>query len=166
MALKELTMRRQLWVLLPLLMLQACASIVVTEKPKMLPKTIVPSQLQSTYDSFQYAPAVRAGDFIYLSGVVAAVGADKSPSALTAAIEKAFDDIDMIFEAAETDWDHVVDVTTYLTDLDAHLGSLWDVKASRVSAPYPAWTAIGVDRLYGGDDAIIEIKVTVYHPQN
>lgn len=165
-SLLEKNMLRKMWACLPLILLQACVSVSVSENLKTLPKTIVPAQLQSTYDSFQYAPAVKAGDFIYLSGVVASVGDDKSPEALKTSIEAAFDEIDMILEAADTDWDHVVDVTAYLTDLEAHLGPLWEVKGRRVSAPFPAWTAIGVDSLYGGDGAIIEIKVTAYHPQN
>jgi enamine deaminase RidA (YjgF/YER057c/UK114 family) len=125
---------------------------------------IVPPALQETYDQLQYAPAVRAGDFIYLSGVVATLGEEESADNITPAVNRAFDEIDMILKEAGTDWNHVVDVTSYITNIDANLLPLWAVKAERVPAPYPAWTAIGVSSLYGGKAAFAEIKITVYHP--
>lgn len=124
--------------------------------------TIVPASLQETYDTLQYAPATRAGDMLYLSGVVATVA--EGETSVEPAIERSFDDIEMILAQSGASWADVVDVTSYTTDLDAHLGPLWGVKAERVGAPYPSWTLIGVDRLYGGDAAIIETKVTAYLP--
>lgn len=123
---------------------------------------LVPEGFEKTYQELQYAPAVRAGSMLYLSGVVANV-ADGETS-MVPAIERAFDEIETILAHAGAQWSDVVDVTSYMTDLDNQLWPLWEVKGQRVPAPYPAWTAIGVDRLYGGDAAIIEIKVTAYLP--
>lgn len=128
-------------------------------------KVIVPEVMKETYENFQYAPAVIAGDYIYLSGVVARLNEGETSDNITPAVERAFDDIEIVMKEAGIDWSHVVDVTSYLTNLDRDLGSMWTVKGRRVPAPYPAWTAIGVDSLFGGDTAIIEIKVTAYKPQ-
>lgn len=128
-------------------------------------EVIVPEAWQETYDNFQYAPAVRAGDMLYLSGVVVRLKEGETDADISAAVNRAFDMIDGILAEAGADWSDVVDVTSYHTDFDAHFNQMWAVKMQRVAAPYPAWTAIGIDRLYGGDSAIIEIKVTAYLPQ-
>lgn len=143
--------------------LSACVTSITTDvSPEPFRDTIVPASLADSYDALQYAPATRAGDMLYLSGVVATV-ADGETS-FEPAIERSFDEIEMILAEAGADWSDVVDVTSYTTNLDAHLNALWGIKAARVGAPYPSWTVIGVDSLYGGDAAIIETKVTAYLP--
>lgn len=145
------------------LLLPACSTTINADATsKSLRQTIVPDALAQTYDELQYAPATRAGDMLYLSGVLAIV--EDGETSIEPAIERSFDEIEMILAEAGADWSDVVDVTSYTTDLDAHLGPLWGIKAERVAAPYPSWTLIGVDRLYGGDGAIIETKVTAYLP--
>lgn len=98
---------------------------------------------------------------LYLSGVVANVK-ESDEGDISLAIERAFDDIELILSEVGASWNNVVDVTSYMTDLDQQIGTLWAVKEKRVPAPYPAWTAIGVSRLFGGDSAIIEIKVVAH----
>ncbi|MEM9600940.1 MAG: Rid family hydrolase [Pseudomonadota bacterium] len=126
----------------------------------MTRETIIPDSLRETYETLQYAPATRAGNMLFLSGVLAIV--EEGETDLTPAINRMFDEIELILREAGADWSDVVDVTSYTTDLDVHLDPLWTVKAERVSAPYPSWTLIGTSRLYGGDAAIIETKVTAY----
>lgn len=131
-----------------------------------MPRTaIVPEAMKENYESFQFAPAMRAGDMLYLSGVVVTLAEGESPDDITPAVTRAFDEIELVLAEAGASWNDVVDVTSYLTDLDRDLGPMWAVKGERVPAPYPAWTAIGVSRLFGGDAAIIEIKVTAYLPE-
>ncbi|MEO1574265.1 MAG: Rid family hydrolase [Pseudomonadota bacterium] len=141
-----------------LAVLMFCSGCATAVKPPA--GVVVPDGMETTYREFQYAPAVRAGSMLYLSGVVARI-ADGETS-MVPAIERAFDEIETILSHAGATWSDVVDVTSYMTDLDAQIGPLWQVKGQRVTEPYPAWTAIGVERLYGGDAAIIEIKVTAY----
>ena len=124
--------------------------------------TIVPESLKDVYEELQYAPATRAGNMLYLSGVLAIV--EEGEKSLEPAIHRMFDEIEMILSEAGASWADVVDVTSYTTDLDSHLDPLWGIKSERVSAPYPSWTLIGTTRLYGGDGAIIETKVTAYLP--
>jgi enamine deaminase RidA (YjgF/YER057c/UK114 family) len=150
--------------LLGMALLSACAANITTKTaPEPLRETIIPASLTETYDTLQYAPATRAGDMLYLSGVLAIMA--EGETSIEPAIERSFDEIEMILAESGANWSDVVDVTSYTTDLDAHLGPLWGIKAERVGAPYPSWTLIGVDRLYGGDGAIIETKVTAYLPE-
>ena len=103
-----------------------------------------------------YATAVIAGDTIYLSGVVA--GPTKGESDLAPGYERAFAHIAATLARAGASWDDVVDITTFHTDLAAHIDGFAAVKNRHVKAPFPAWTAIGVSRLYE-PTAVVEIKV-------
>lgn len=103
-----------------------------------------------------YATAVIAGDTIYLSGVVA--GPAKGESDLAPGYERAFAHIAATLARAGASWDDVVDITTFHTDLAAHIDGFAAVKNRHVKAPFPAWTAIGVSRLYE-PTAVVEIKV-------
>ncbi|MFK7888342.1 MAG: Rid family hydrolase [Gammaproteobacteria bacterium] len=142
--------------------LSGCATSGTSDQTASKKRAIVPPSQAAQYREFQYAPAMQAGPMLYLSGVVATV--EDGESTLLPAIERAFDEIELILREAGADWSDVVDVTSYHTDLDNSIGPLWQIKGQRVPAPYPAWSAIGVDRLYGGEPAIIEIKVTAYRP--
>ena len=103
-----------------------------------------------------YATAVIAGDTIYLSGVVA--GPAQGESDLAPGYERAFAHIAATLARAGASWDDVVDITTFHTDLAAHIDGFAAVKNRHVKAPFPAWTAIGVSRLYE-PTAVVEIKV-------
>ncbi|HEV2597415.1 RidA family protein [Sphingopyxis sp.] len=108
-----------------------------------------------------YADAVIAGDTIYLSGVVA--GPAKGESDLAAGYDRAFKHIAATLARAGASWDDVVDITTFHTDLAAHIDGFAAVKNRYVKAPFPAWTAIGVSRLYE-PSAVVEIKVVARRP--
>lgn len=108
-----------------------------------------------------YADAVIAGDTIYLSGVVA--GPAKGESDLAAGYDRAFKHIAATLARAGASWDDVVDITTFHTDLAAHIDGFAAVKNRYVKAPFPAWTAIGVSRLYE-PTAVVEIKVVARRP--
>ena len=103
-----------------------------------------------------YATAVIAGDTIYLSGVVAGPAAGESD--LAPGYERAFAHIAATLAREGASWDDVVDITTFHTDLAAHIDGFAAVKNRHVKAPFPAWTAIGVTRLYE-PTAVVEIKV-------
>jgi enamine deaminase RidA (YjgF/YER057c/UK114 family) len=110
---------------------------------------------------YGYAEAVRAGDMIYLSGVVA--GPVAGEQGLVPAYERAFAHIGSILKRAGASWDDVVDITTYHTDVDKQIADIATVKNRYVKAPFPAWTAIQISRLFE-PTAVTEIKVTAYKP--
>lgn len=106
-----------------------------------------------------FADAVIAGDMVYLSGVIA----DRRPedTSFIPAYERAFSRIGAILKRAGVSWDDVVDLTTFHTDLTSQAADVVAVKDRYVKAPFPAWTAITVSRLYE-DRGVTEIKVTAY----
>ena len=103
-----------------------------------------------------YASAVRVGDTIYLSGVVA--GVHRGETDLTLGYERAFQRIGETLKSAGASWDDVVDITTFHTDLTTQMPAIVAVKNRYIKAPFPAWTAIQVARLIP-TNGITEIKI-------
>ena len=124
-------------------------------------KVIVPDEWRKAYEDLHYAPAVRAGDQLILSGVVAGLGPDETDADQAAAFARAFDAIGRILTEAGADWGDVVEIITYHTDLPEQIAVFGEVKDRYIKEPYPAWTAIDVDRLYP-DRGLVEIKITAY----
>lgn len=122
---------------------------------------IVPEAWKQSYDELHYAPAVRAGDLLILSGVVAGLGPDPDDTDAAAGYDRAFKAIGQILTEAGADWDDVVEIQTFHTDLPAQINEFAAVKDRYIKEPYPAWTAIDIDRLYP-DRGLVEIKITAY----
>lgn len=135
------------------------------------PQAIVPAGLEWQVKDYGFSPAVRAGDFIFVSGVVAgyAAGEDGKPvapsdAAIEAGFERALARLEGIIKAAGADWSDVAEMTSNHTDLPAQARILMKVKATRMKEPYPAWTAIDVDRLWP-DNGFAEIRLTLHAPR-
>ena len=137
--------------------LGACATDAPTEP---VHQVFVPPPVQQTYEDFHFAPMVRAGDFLFLSGVVAG-GFDDETIDDEAAYERAFQAIEYFLGQAGAGWEHVVELETFHTDMPAQFDTFAAVKDKYIAAPYPSWTAIDIDRLYP-DNALAEIKVVAY----
>ena len=111
-------------------------------------------------EQWGYADAIVAGDTIYLSGIVAS---QREGETLEAAYERAYDRIGAILRRAGASWDDVVDITTYHTDVTAQMPAIVAVQRRHIRPPFPAWTAIDVDRLIP-DRGITEIKIVARRP--
>ncbi|HYD36941.1 MAG TPA: Rid family hydrolase [Allosphingosinicella sp.] len=111
-------------------------------------------------EEWGYSDAVVAGDTIYLSGIV--VG-QREGEALEAAYDRTYRQIGAILARAGASWDDVVDITSFHTDVTAQMPAIVAAHKKYVKAPYPAWTAIDVDRLIP-DRGITEIKIVARRP--
>ena len=107
-----------------------------------------------------YNDAIVAGDTIYLSGVV--VG-QRDGESLEAAYTRAYARIGNVLQRAGATWDDVVDITSYHTDVNAQIEAMATVQRRHIRPPFPAWTAIDVDRLIP-DRGITEIKIVAHRP--
>ena len=92
---------------------------------------------------------------VYMSGVVVGQGDGES---LEDAFTRAYERIGSILIRAGATWEDVVDITSFHTDVRAQLEAISSVHRRYISPPFPAWTAIGVNRLLP-DRGIAEIKV-------
>jgi len=127
------------------------ATIVMPENPAA----------REMLEAWGFADAIVAGDTVYLSGVV--VGLRPGESDLEAAYGRAFEQIGAILKRAGANWDDVVDITSFHTDLTTQMPAIVAVKNRYVKPPFPAWTAIGITRLIP-DRGITEIKIVAKLP--
>ena len=129
----------------------------------MPPRDVVfPAGRQALYEHHRYSPAVRADGFLFVSGQVGS-REDGSPEPdFEAQVRLAFANLQSILRAAGCSLDDIVDVTTFHTDPERQFDTVLAVKNDIFpQAPYPAWSALGVNWLAGFD---FEIKVVARLP--
>ena len=108
-----------------------------------------------------YSQAVRAGDTVYLSGQIPL---DPQTMKLVEGdfeiqAKRVFENLRAVCRAAGGDFDRVVRVTVYLTDL-ANFAKVNEVMATYFKEPYPARAAVGVASLPRG--AGVEVDAVMY----
>ena len=105
-----------------------------------------------------YSDAVIVGDLVILSGVMA--GPMEGDEGMQPAFTRAFDQIGSTLERAGVGWDDVVELETFHAGpMGPQLDEFVQVKNRFITAPFPAWTAVGVTELYE-PTALVEIKIT------
>lgn len=124
---------------------------------------VFPAGRQALYEQHRYSPAVRADGFLFVSGQVGS-REDGSPEPdFEAQVRLAFANLQATLRAAGCGLDDIVDVTTFHTDPERQFDTVLAVKDDIFpQAPYPAWTALGVNWLAGFD---FEIKVVARLPR-
>jgi enamine deaminase RidA (YjgF/YER057c/UK114 family) len=110
------------------------------------------------FTEWGFAEAVIDGDRVWLSGVVAGLRNGESMADAEAAYDRAFKMLDDVLKRSGSGFDGVVDITTFHTDLPAQFEGFRKVKDRYIREPFPAWTAIDIDRLVP-DSGLIEIKL-------
>ncbi|MGY8707499.1 RidA family protein [Bradyrhizobium sp. 18BD] len=123
---------------------------------------IFPQNRHALYEQHGYSAAIRSGDLLFVSGQVGS-RADGSPEPdFEAQVRLAFANLGATLAAGGCTFDDIVDVTTFHTDPEKQFGTIMTVKGDVFAqAPYPNWTAIGVNWLAGFD---FEIKVIARVP--
>jgi reactive intermediate/imine deaminase len=107
-----------------------------------------------------YSQAVRAGETVYLSGQI-----PLDPKTMQvvegfeAQVKRVFENLRAVCRAAGGDFDRVVRITVYLTDL-ANFAKVNEVMATYFKEPFPARAAIGVASLPRG--SAVEIDAIMY----
>jgi enamine deaminase RidA (YjgF/YER057c/UK114 family) len=118
---------------------------------------VIPPEMKAMYDNFHFAPAIKDGDRLFCSGVIG-IGPDgKASGDPETQFKQAFESLKSVLTAGGASISDVVDITTFHVGLQANLRAFMKVKDQYVTAPYPAWTAIGISELAfpGG---LVEIK--------
>lgn len=123
---------------------------------------VFPAGRQALYEKNRYSPAIVSGDLLFVSGQVGSRDDGSPEPDFARQVKLAFDNLAAVLEAAGCGFDDVVDVTTFHTDPANQFDA---VSAARLEAfgdaPYPNWTAVGVNWLAGFD---FEIKVIARIP--
>jgi enamine deaminase RidA (YjgF/YER057c/UK114 family) len=121
-------------------------------------KAIVPVGMEAVYEKIRYAPALKVGNTIYVSGQI---GRDLSMQLVEgreAQIVQAFENLKLVLEAAGASLSDVVDLTTFHTDM-RDLPLFMQVRDRYLTTdPLPAWTAVGAHMLGGSAGYNVEVK--------
>ncbi|WP_185983925.1 RidA family protein [Aureimonas mangrovi] len=125
-------------------------------------EAIFPADRLAIYERDRYSAAIRSGDLLFVSGQVGS-RVDGSPEPdFAEQVEQAFQNLEAVLKAAGCTFADVVDVTSFHTDPESQFDAVLRAKDNAFPhAPYPAWTAIGVNWLNGFD---FEIKATARIP--
>jgi enamine deaminase RidA (YjgF/YER057c/UK114 family) len=124
---------------------------------------IFPANRHALYDAHRYSAAIRSGDLLFVSGQVGARDDGSPEPDFEAQVRLAFANLRAVLEAAGGSFDDVIDVTSFHTDPAAQFETFLAVRAQEIGeAPYPTWTALGVNWLAGFD---FEIKVIARIPE-
>ena len=125
--------------------------------PKLF-TTIVPPSLKAVSEAFQFAPAVRIGDQILVSGIAGVDAEGRLPPDFRSQAENVFTTLEAILNEAGATLDDVASLNSYhVGDIHSQLRELVDIKATRIQAPHPIWTGVGVTQL-GVPGALLELS--------
>lgn len=104
-----------------------------------------------------YSQAVRAGDLVFLSGQIPLDPATMEivDGGIEAQIERVFDNLTAVAEAAGGGLDRIVKFNVFLVDL-AHFGKVNAAMEARLSPPYAARAAVQVSALPKGAQVEVE----------
>lgn len=135
-----------------LLALAACA----TPARKTI---VVPAGENAAYDDWHYAPAVRVGDLIIVSGIPAARG-----DTYEAKVRAMFERLKRTLAAAGADLADVVELTTFhvgardTEGFQKEFAEFSRIHREYFPSGYPAWTAVGTTALLA-PGAALEMRV-------
>ena len=105
---------------------------------------------------------MRSGDLLFVSGQVGSRHDGSPEPDFEAQVRLAFANLEATLRAGECGFDDIVDITTFHTDPDKQLDAVMAARSDVFKiAPYPNWTAVGVNWLAGFD---FEIKVIARIP--
>ena len=134
---------------------------------------IANARQQQSYDAIHYAPARRAGDTLYVSGVIVgrADGEGTDAEAFKAQVRRAFQAIDATLKASGASFDDVVMINSFHVwegpDQPAprrkQLAMFNAVKSEFMKEPHPAWTAVGTTGLLA-PHGIVEVQMIAKVP--
>ncbi len=125
-------------------------------------QAVFPAYRHALYEQHGYSAALRSDNLLFVSGQVGS-RADGSPEPdFEAQVRLAFANLEATLAAGGCTFDDIVDVTSFHTDPEKQMGAVMTVKSEKFpQAPFPNWTAVGVNWLAGFD---FEIKVTARIP--
>jgi len=159
-------------------LLLTAGSASAQEFPLRLPspggEVILPSAgAKKAHDEWRYAAARRAGDTLYVSGVVVfrAPGEANDAAAFKVQARRGFEQLKATLTASGATFAdvaminsfHVWDGPNFAGTKDQQFAAFEEVVGEYFKPPYPAWTAVGTTGLLG-ETGIVEVQLIVHSP--
>ena len=128
---------------------------------------------QQAYDGYRYAAARRAGDTLYISGVIVGRGPNEKNDvdAFKAQTRRAFDRLRRTLDAAGASFADVTMINSFHVwqgpDFSGtkaeQFAAFQEVMDEYMDPPWPAWTAVGTTGLLGSG-GVVEVQLIVHAP--
>lgn len=126
-------------------------------------KEVIPAWMKPVYDAWHFAPAVVDGDHLRCSGMIGVRPDLTLPEDPKEQFTLAFENLRGLLAEVGLTFADVVELTTYHVGLQAHQETFVAVHGTFFSAPYPAWSAVGISEL-ALPGALVEIAMTARIP--
>ena len=121
---------------------------------------VIPEGMEAYYDDYKFAPAVRAGDLLIVSGQLGFDADGTLPADPGAQMRNAFAAIGHVLQSQGLGFDSIVSLDSFhVGDVHEAFLPMIEAKAEFIPEPHPAWTAVWVSGL-ALPEARVEIKVT------
>ena len=121
-------------------------------------EVINPESQQRQTDAFHFSAAARAAGIVFCSGQIGS-GPEGIPESAEEEFRNAWNQIGNVLNEAGLSYENIVEYTSYHVNMHDHLGTFMKIRDEFISAPWPAWTAIGCTEL-AMQGARVEIRVT------
>ena len=127
-------------------------------------QVVVPEALKDAVAATGFSPAIRAGDFVFLTGATGGALDGSMPGDVAEQTNNAMDKVQLILDALKADVSAIVEMTSYHVDIAKHFSPVEDRLRARLGLPLPAWTAVEVAGLRRAG-ALVELRFVVHHPE-
>ena len=121
-------------------------------------RVLIPEGFRATAARLAMSPGIVSGDHVFLTGTTGSAPDGHMPADPRAQFDACFDKIALVLAEADLGLDALVEMTSYHAGLRAHFDLFDEVRRQRLSAPYPAWTALEAGGLRR-EGALVEIRV-------
>ena len=122
-------------------------------------EAVVTDSGQFVYDNFHFSEATRSNGFLLCSGVIGTGDKGKLPEDIKEEFRNAWRGSGRVLAQCNLGYGDIVEYTSYHVGLHANMADFMSVRDEFLSAPWPAWTAIGITEL-AIPGAHVEIRVT------
>lgn len=144
-----------------LMVLGLAAQSSFAEGSRQQATPLIPQKWQPIYEGWGFAPALKVGDTIYVSGMIARLSGEGTYEERYAnGLRNLFAQLEEILAEAGASLDDIVEITSFHTDLPRQMETALRVRRELMNLPHPAWTAVGTTSL-AIPDGQTEIKFTV-----
>ena len=109
-------------------------------------------------ERMHFSQAVKADNLVFCSGVIGTGPDGKLPESLEDEFRAAFEGVKDVLAEAGSALSNVVEMTTYHVDMGTTIQTFFAVRDEYLSAPWCAWSAIGISSLAVAG-AHVEIRV-------
>jgi enamine deaminase RidA (YjgF/YER057c/UK114 family) len=122
-------------------------------------ETVVTDSGQFLQDNYHFSEATKSNGFLLCSGVIGTGDKGGVPEDAKEEFRNAWTGIGKLLAECNIGYDDIVEYTSYHVGLQAQMSDFMSVRDEFLTAPWPAWTAIGITEL-AIPGARVEIRVT------